>query len=376
MKTILHIIRKEFLQLSRDRRFLIMTIVPPVIQLIILGYAANLDVKNLPIIVCDMDNSRMSRQLIDNFPNSGYFTLEGYVEKIQLVDNCIDNGDAAMAVVIPRGFERKLTAGESPQLQLIVDGTETNSASVGLNYASMIVAKFSQKIIIERSQSLDLNSFKPIRVNPEIRVWYNPELKSRNFMVPGVLALLLMVITIILTSLAIVKEKEIGTIEQLIVTPIKPVQLIIGKLTPFFIIAVIDIILVLMVSSFWFRVPIKGNLFLLFGLCMIFLLNTLGIGLFISTIARSQQQAMMTAVFFFMMPMVFLSGFVFPIENMPPIIQHITYLLPLRYFFVIVRGLFLKGVGLFELWDEALILLIFGFAILSLSALRFQKKLS
>ena len=216
----------------------------------------------------------------------------------------------------------------------------------------------------------------PARVVPQIRVWYNPDLKSRNFMVPGVLGLLLMVMTMILTSLAIVKEKELGTLEQLIVTPIRPYQLIIGKLAPFFVIGVIDVVLVILVALLVFALPVKGGILLLIALSIVFLMTTLGLGLFISTISRTQQQAMMTAIFFFMLPMIFFSGFVFPIENMPPVIQGISYLIPLRYYFVIVRGLFLKGVGLDVLWTQAAALLALGTAILSMSVLRFQKRIS
>jgi len=212
-------------------------------------------------------------------------------------------------------------------------------------------------------------------INPEIRIWYNPDLKSRNFMVPGVLAILLMVITMILTSLGIVKEREIGTMEQLIVTPIRPYQLIIGKLAPFSIIGLIDIVLVVLVATLWFEVPLRGSIVLLYGLCAVFLITTLGLGLFISTISKNQQQAMMTAVFFVMMPMMFLSGFVFPIENMPKTIQYFSYLLPLRYFFVIIRGIFLKGAGFAELWDETAALIAFGIIILALSVSRFRKRM-
>jgi ABC-2 type transport system permease protein len=343
--------------------------------LILLGYAANLDVKNLPLLICDLDHSPQSRELIAAFPNSGYFIIKDFIFDLRRIDHYLDHGECAMAVVIPPDFARKLTADECPQLQLIVDGSETNSATIGLNYASMIVSRYSHKIILQRIEKLKSSGLKPILVNPEVRVWYNPELKSRNFMVPGVLALLLMVVSLILTSLAIVKEKEIGTIEQLIVTPIKPYQLIIGKLTPFVMVSVVDIILVLSVSYFWFRVPIRGSVFLLLGLCLTFLLTTLGLGLFVSTVSKNQHQAMVTAVFFVMMPMVFLSGFVFPIENMPKIIQAVTYLLPLRYFFIIIRGLFLKGVGVVQLWNEALILLLYGLGILAVSILRFRKRL-
>jgi ABC-2 type transport system permease protein len=239
----------------------------------------------------------------------------------------------------------------------------------------MIVMEYSQNIILEtmlKHGALIL----PARVVPQIRVWYNPDLKSRNFMVPGVLGLLLMVMTMILTSLAIVKEKELGTLEQLIVTPIRPYQLIIGKLAPFFVIGVIDVVLVILVALLVFALPVKGGILLLIALSIVFLMTTLGLGLFISTISRTQQQAMMTAIFFFMLPMIFFSGFVFPIENMPPVIQGVSYLIPLRYYFVIVRGLFLKGVGLDVLWTQAAALLALGTAILSMSVLRFQKRIS
>jgi ABC-2 type transport system permease protein len=337
-------------------------------QLIILGYAANLDVRDISTIVCDMDNTQASREFVENFTHSGYFTLNGYVDNINQIDKYIDHDEADLAIVIPNDFESDLLANASPQLQIIADGSNANTAGISLNYASMIVYNYSQNIIAEKF--VDSNP-----VDAEMRVWYNPALRSRNFMVPGVLAMILMVLTMILTSLALVKEKEVGTMEQLIVTPIKPHQLIIGKLVPFTLIGMIIVVLVITVTVFGFGIAIKGNLFLLLGLCLVFLMTTLGLGLFISTVSSNQQQAMMTSVFFVMLPMIYLSGFVFPIENMPKIIQLITYLIPLRYFFVIIRGLFLKGVGVAELWDQALILFILGFGILALSVSRFQKKL-
>lgn len=375
MKTILHIIKKEFLQFRRDWKMLAMSFIAPVFQLVILGYAANLDVRDMPTVVFDPDNSTQSRELVSDFVNSGYFDVVAHVNRHDEVDEYIDNGRANLAVVFPPDFGENVLAGRTAQLQVIADGADANTATIGLNYATMAVQKYSQATRVKsitRSGNPDLG---PAAVDPEVRVWYNPELKSRNFMVPGVLALLLMVITMILTSLAIVKEREIGTMEQLIVTPIRPYQLIIGKLAPFTIIGLIDIMLVLVVAGFWFKVPIRGNIALLYGLCAVFLLTTLGLGLLVSTISRNQQQAMMTAIFFVMMPMIFLSGFVFPIENMPRIIQFFTYILPLRYFFVIVRGLFLKGVGLVHLWDESLALLAFGIIIMGLSISRFRKSL-
>jgi len=348
--------------------------IAPVLQLIVLGYAATFDVKDIPTVVCDFDNSPSSRELVRGFTSTEYFRVIGYFDNISEIDHQLDDGHASIAIIIPRGFEKKIGIGQSAPLQVLADGTETSTAGIGLSYASLIVSQFSQNILLEslvKRGSVTL----PARVSAEFRVWYNPELKSRNFMVPGVLGLLLMVMTMLLTSLAIVKEKELGTLEQLVVTPIKPYQLIIGKLAPFFLIGVIDVILVVFFASLIFSIPVKGGVLLLLFLSLIFLMTTLGLGLFISTISRTQQQAMMTAIFFFMMPMMFFSGFVFPIESMPPIIQYISYLVPLRYYFVIVRGLFLKGIGMSTLWSQALALLIFGSVILGMSVMRFQKKL-
>ena len=408
MKTILHILIKEFIQLRRDPKLFPILFIVPVFQLMILGYAANLDVNNVPTAVCDLDRTFQSRNFLSRFPNSGYFTFETYVDRASDLDLLLDKGAAALAVVVPRGFGRDLAAGGTASVQLIADGSDSAYATRGLAYATQIASSYSQSILLERISRLsafnrqpsaagaEQSGGLPIRdgfaappsipsspisplpspaVAAEIRVWYNPELKSRNFMVPGVLGLLLMVITMMLTSLAIVKEKELGTLEQLIVTPIKPWQLILGKLTPFALIGLVEIALVLTVTVLWFDIPIKGSLPLLLLLCVVFLLTTLGLGLFVSTISKTQQQAMMTASFFIMMPMVFLSGFVFPIENMPKAIQGVTYILPLRYFFIIIRGIFLKGVGWAELWDAALAMGGIGLAILALAVARFQKKI-
>ncbi len=290
------------------------------------------------------------------------------------VDRYLNDGHASIALIIPRGFGDKMAGGGTAGLQVIADGSESNVAISALNYAAVIVGRYSTRIVLDRLDRAGV-PLKPVQVQTEARVWYNPELKSQNFMVPGLLANLLMIMTMMLTSLAVVKEKENGTLEQLIVTPIRPVQLILGKLVPFILIGFIDIIMVLVVALLLFGLRVRGSMLLLFGLSGVFLLSTLGLGLLISTLSKNQQQAMMTSTFFVMTPMIVLSGFVFPIENMPRIIQYFTYLMPLRYFFVIVRGLFLKGSGLAELWGQALILLGFGVAILGLSALRFRKRL-
>jgi len=373
MKGVPHLFRKEFLQLRRDRRMLAILLVAPVLQLILLGYAANLDIENVPLLICDLDQSPTSRDFASCLSHSGHFSLKGVTSNLNEVDVYLERGKASLAVVLPRGMGRKMARGETAEVQLLVDGAESQVAVVAMNYAAMAASAYARSFFQTRLDRF-LVRRKMRGVEPEIRVWYNPELKSRNFMVPGVLGLLLMVLTTMLTSLGLVKEKEMGTLEQLIVTPVRPADIILGKLLPFFLIGIVDIILVLSVVIFWFQVPVKGDILLLFGLSLIFMLTTLGLGLFISTVSRNQQQAMLTAVFF-MIPMLILSGFVFPISTMPRPIQYLTAFIPLRYYLVIIRGLFLKGVGLEALWPEAAILLAFGVSILGLSIQRFRKKI-
>ena len=374
MKAILSILRKEFLQLRRDPRLFPVIFISPILQLLLLGYAANLDVKNIPSVICDMDRSAASRAFLDDFVNSGYFSVEARVERMDEIDRYLDHGDAAMAFVVPRGFGDKLAARREATVMLIADGSESQSASIGVNYGTMIAAKYAQKIIFEAFERAKGFGLKPVLVNAEVRVWYNPELKSRNFMVPGVLGLILMIMTTSLASQGIVREREMGTMEQLIVTPIRPYQLIVGKLLPFVLIGLVDAVFVITVARGWFGIPIRGSVALLFALCLAFMLNTLGTGLFISTISKTQQQAMLTSLFF-IMPQIMLSGFVFPIENMPKVFQYLTTIIPIRYFFVIIRGIMLKGAGWPELWPQAAALLVLGTTTLTLSVARFHKKL-
>ena len=374
MKTIYHIIVKEFIQFRRDKRMMMLSFMAPVLQLIILGYAATTDVKDIPMVVYNQDKSATSREYINQLVTSGYFVIEHEVHALADIDALIENGKVWMALVIPPDFSDNLLARKPASVQIIADGSDANSAGISLSYASQITAKYSQTIVAKTFERTP-QALRPALVDTETRVWYNPELKSRNFMVPGVLAMVLMIITMTLTSLGVVKEKEIGTLEQLLVTPIKPYQLIIGKLLPFAVIGVVDIFLVLFVTRWWFAVPLRGSVPLLFGLSGLFLLTTLGLGLFISTISKTQQQAMMTAQFLFFMPFIYLSGFTFPIENMPQTIQYLTLGIPLRYYIVIIRGLFLKGVGIAELWPQALALGIFGTVILTLAVWKFKSKL-
>ncbi|MBN1412033.1 MAG: ABC transporter permease [Spirochaetales bacterium] len=377
MKAVKHIIKKEFRQLPRNRMLLPLIFISPILQLLILGYAANLDVRDIPLAVYDMDRSAASRELVSGFLNSGYFTLAGYAESSGEADAAIDDGFASLSLIIPHGYSRSINSGKTADIQIFVDGSESNSAIIGMNYASMIISGLNSKIMMQRLNNLPekYRSFlRPFRIITETRVWYNPELKSRNFMVPGVLAMILMIITVLLTSLSIVREKELGTLEQLNVTPIKPYELIIGKLLPFSLISFVQIALTLFACYLLFGLAVKGSLVLLFTLSGVFMLTTLGLGLLISTFARNQQQAMLITIFFIMVPMIILSGFVFPIKNMPEIIQAVTYFLPLRYFFVIIRGIFLKGVGINELWLETLALLVIGIITITVSIFRFRKR--
>ncbi len=353
-------------------------LIAPVFQLILLGYAANLDVRHVPMAVVDYDRSQESRSLGDAFFATEYFDRVPSSEGHRGAQDALVSGTASAVLVIPENYAAALLRGGTAAVQLLVDGTNSTEGTAILNYANVIIQEKQRELLARRTAAGSIGDrgvgapSLPIRLVP--RVWYNPALESKNFMVPGILALLLMVITMLLSSLAIVKEKELGTLEQLNVTPIKPVQLIIGKLIPFVIIGFVDVLLVIGVSRFLFDVPFRGSVLLLLAMSVVFLATTLGLGLLISTISQNQQQAMMTSVFFVMLPMFFLSGFAFPIESMPVPIQYVTYLLPLRYFFVIIRGIFLKGAGLATLWDEALALLLFGVAILALAAARFRKR--
>jgi ABC-2 type transport system permease protein len=375
MKNIIHLMKKEFIQTLRDKKMIPIIFVLPVIQLILLGYAANIDIKDVSMVVCDQDRSQTSYDFVSQFTNSGYFTLKKSIDSPKEINYYIDEGLASIALVIPADFSNNLLAKKGASIQLICDGSDANSANIALGYAKQITSLYSQGILLENMKKSGRKINTP-RLAPEPRVWFNPELKSKNYMIPGVLALILMIITMAMTSLGIVKEKEIGTLEQLIVTPIKRYQLIIGKVVPFAIFGLIDITLVISVAVFVFSIPIRGSVLLLFFLTLLYILITLGLGLFISTISKTQQQAMMTAMFFVMMPFMFLSGFAFPIENMPIIIQYISHIIPLKYYLIIVRGIFLKGIGIAELWKESLLLFIWGVLIIAISVIRFNKKLS
>ncbi len=375
MRTIIQFIIKELLQVKRDKKMLVVIFMAPILQLVFLGYAANMDVNVVHTTIYDQDKTSTSRDFIKRFEQSGYFKIDYYVDNYEEVTTLLNEGKTLVAIVIPKDFEKKINRLETTPLQALFEGSDGNKASIALGYIQGIATKFSQGIVTDAKDKLGMKISLSGSMTPEVRVWYNPEMKTRNYMVPGILGLILMISTISLMSMAIVREREIGTLEQLIVTPLKPSQLLLGKLIPFTLIGFVVLIIVMVIMTQWFGIVVRGNkLFLLFT-AFLFVLSNLGIGLFISTVSKTQQQAMMASVFALMMPMIYLSGFAFPIENMPQIVQYITYLIPLRYFITILRGIVLKGIGFSSLWLETLILFGMGVTILIFSALRFSKKI-
>lgn len=362
------LITKEFIQVLRDVKMRLFIFVPPLIQLLIFGYAVTTDVNNVATAVFDLDRSYESRELVRRMEASGYFRVKVDASSPAAVQELLDRGEVTVAIQINNGFARDVKGPEGAVVQVLVDGTDSNTALIAMNYATRIIAKFGTDLGFEK---LNLSA-ATLDVRP--RAWYNPELRSRNYNVPGVIAIMILLICLILTSMAIVREREIGTLEQLMVTPLRPIELILGKTIPFGIIGLFDMFLVTVAGVFWFNIPIVGSLPLLTLCTVIYLLSVLGIGLFISTVSKTQQQALM-ATFLFFAPAVLLSGFMFPIENMPMAVQYGTYLNPLRYFLVIIRGIFLKGNGVAILWPQMAALLILGVFVLTISALRFKKRI-
>lgn len=375
MKTIIHIIKKEFLQFKRDPRMFGLILFAPIFQLLFFGYAATLDLNSVPTIVYDQDKSSTSRELIEKFTSSGFFVIDHYENDYKAAQEDVEKGRCLLAIVIPNGFEKKIQRRETAPLQAIFNGSDGNSASIAAGYVTTIVSDYSRKIVTDYLDKSGRKIKPSGTISSEVRVWYNPELKTRVFMVPGIVGMLLTVITLILTSLAVVKEKEIGTLEQLIVTPIKPYQLIIGKLVPFVLLGFVSVVIVITAMNVIFSIHVRGSILFLFFSAFLYILSTLGLGLFVSTISKTQQQAMMIAIFGVMMPMIYLSGFTFPLENMPVIIQYIGYAIPLKYFINIIRGVVLKGNGFAEHWKDLLALFFMGISILLLSSLRFRKRL-
>jgi len=376
MQRLRFLVWKEFLELRKDPKLFGVVVIAPIVQLTMLGYAATTDVRDVPVVVADADRSPSSRDLIARFEGSRNFSIVGVVSTTPEVDPYLELGTAWLALSIPTGYGRDVSAGIPATLQLIADGSDSNSTTVALGYATSLIGGYAQEIVDAQRSVMPASPgvSAPAGIEPRIRIWFNPQLESRHFMIPGVLALVLLVVTANLASMAIVREKELGTLEQLNVTPLRRWELIVGKLLPYGAIAMIDVVLVVAVAVFWFEVPLRGSFVLLLGMSLLYVLCTLALGLFISTISDTQQQAMMTATFFFLTPMIYLSGFIFPIENMPAVIQAFTYVIPLRYFLIIVRGIFLKGIGLDLLWPQAAALAAWGLIVLSLAVSRSRKR--
>jgi ABC-2 type transport system permease protein len=375
MRRLWYLMWKELLELRQDPRLFGVIFIAPIVQLTFLGYAATTDVKNVPMVVVDQDHTPQSRELISRFDGSPYFTIVGNSNTVAELEGWFERNRAWMGLVIPGDYHERLGSNRQAAVQVIADGTDSNSTNVAMGYAVNLVNGYNEELARERLTAAG-QDVPPRAIDARIRVWFNPQLESRDFMIPGIVALLLLVITTNLSSMAVVREKELGTLEQLNVTPVTRWQLILGKLLPYGVIGILDVILVTTVAVTWFEIPLLGSPLLLFATSCIYLLTTLGLGLFISTISNTQQQAMMTATFFFLTPMLYLSGFIFPIENMPAAIQPITYLIPLRYFIIIVRGIFLKGVGVAVLWPQILALLAWGLIIVGLAVARSRKTLA
>jgi ABC-2 type transport system permease protein len=377
------IIRKEFLQAFRDPRMRSMLILPPLIQLLIFGYAVNLDVNNARIAWMDQDNSAESRELLSEFLGSGRFIIVAEPSTDAQMQRLLDQATVDGVVRVMPGFARDIERGRTTSVQVLLDGTNSNTASIISNYAVQTIARYSSEVMnrVQRTRMVAgtmasgtaMSAAVP-RIVTRSRVWFNPDLKSRNYFIPGVIVNIITLVTLSLTAMAIVREKEIGTMEQLMVTPIRPMELILGKTLPFVLVGLWDMLLVLAAGLLVFHIPFAGNFGLLVACTLLFLLTTLGAGLFISTVSKTQQQAMMATGLFFQ-PFFMLSGFAFPIRNMPVSMQVVTFINPVRYFMEIVRGIFLQGAGISTLWPQMLALAVFGVTILWLSVLRFHKQL-
>jgi ABC-2 type transport system permease protein len=382
-KRITRIIRKEFLQALREPRMRVLLFLPPLVQLLVFGYAVNLDVERSRIAWMDMDRTPASLELLESFTGSGRFEVAAAPSSDQEVQALLDRGQVQAAVCLLPGFARDIAAGRRAPVQILLDGTNSNTASIVAGYAQSVIATYTNRVLaqqqraglVARSMATGAAASLPVgTVVARTRVWFNPDLRSRNYFVPGVIINIITIVTLMLTAMAVVREKEIGTMEQLLVTPIRPIELMLGKMLPFALVGLFDLVLVTVAGLLIFGIPFRGSPLVLLAGALLFLLSTLGAGLFLSTISQTQQQAMMAAFFFFM-PAFALSGFAFPIRNMPPPVQLLTYLNPVRFFMEIVRNVFLKGTGFAVLWPQMAALLIFGTAILGLAAFRFHKRL-
>jgi ABC-2 type transport system permease protein len=374
LKRVSAITRKEFIQIIRDYRSLALALINPVILLCIFGFALSLDVNNVPLAIWNQDKSQVSADFIQNFKNSRYFNIVGYFDNYNQLQNYIDRRKALMAMVIPKDFSKYIQSNQAAPVQLLVDGSDANTATIAMGYVNAVVAGYNVKFIADSLAKLGMKNISPIDLRP--RVWFNEDLKSKNYIVPGLIALIMMMIAAQLASITVAREWERGTMEQLISTPIRRGELILGKFIPYFIIGFFDLLVAISMGQFVFHVPFRGNLVLLLILSSIFLTGALSQGIYFSIVAKNQRMATQLAVLTTFLPTFILSGFIFPIYNMPKVIQIITYVVPARYFIAILKGIYLKGEGLNLLWKQVLFLLIFAIFIIVSAYRRFQKKVT
>jgi ABC-2 type transport system permease protein len=366
---------KELIQVVRDKRTRLILIVPPILQMLVFGYAANFDIRNVSTAIVDLDHSQQSRELVSRFTSSPYFNVERQLSDAQDAHELIESGSTTLVLEIDAGFAQKLGKGETAPLQLIVDATNSNTALLASAYVSQVALRFEQQMQQDRIYRIAPQVIEQLpAIQLQQRPWYNPDLSSRWFFVPGVIGSLTTLLVITLTSFAIVREREIGTLEQIMVTPIRPVEFILGKTLPFFLIGLFDALLIGIVGTFWFHIPFRGHISVLLIGAVLFLICMLGVALLISTVSSTQQQAMVTS-FFVIMPFITFSGFAFPISAMPQWMQNLSYAIPLRYFLVVLRGTYLKGVGMDVLWPQMGAMAGIGLTLLTVAVLRFRKAL-
>lgn len=373
MRKILHIIKKEFIQVRRDRGMLMILFVAPLLQLLILGFVISSEVRNIRTVICDLDDSSTSRLLVERIRNSGYFDLAWFDTRQNHLHDYLDDGRAVVAVVIPSDFSTRLQRGERTSLQVLMDGQDSNTSTIALGYINGIL----QSEMMDQIEGQLMGSEAAAEVHlisPNLRVWYNEELKNSDYMVPGIVVFLLTMVTTLVAAMGLVREREIGTLEQLLVAPIRKHELLIGKLVPFAVLGLIELAFAISVAKLIYDIPIAGNLGLLLIFTLVYLFTTLGLGLFISATSGTQQQAMFLTLFFLMFFML-MSGFLFPIENMPKTMQIISLLNPMRYFVLVIREIFIKGAVVRHLFHQGVALLIFGAVVFTFAVLRFQSRM-
>jgi len=365
--------KKEFIQIWRDPRSLALGLAIPVILIVLFGYALSLDIDHVPTVVWNQDKSKTSVDFLLNFKNSKYFSIIAYYDNYRDLERDINFGRAMIGMVIPKDFSRYMLSNEAAPVQLILDGSDSNTATIALGYAQAVVYNYNANVISQALRKADAPGLKIVDFRP--RVWFNPDFESKNFIVPGLIAIIMMIISALLTSLTIAREWERGTMEQLISTPVRASELIVGKFIPYFVIGIFDLLIAVLMGRFVFDVPLRGNIFLLFILSSFFLTGALGLGIYISTVSKSQLLASQMALLVSFLPTFLLSGFTYEIFNMPKVVQALTYLVPARYFITILRGIYLKGIGIRDLWFESLCLFIFTWVAAGAAIKKFKKKI-